>query len=192
MDGRRAWEPTRSLPTSERQRGWHSTLCSTSSCDVVILRRFLLEFGILNFASRLCRAVPRRERCPGAAIGSVMVAERMNAFKIKTIALLFALLIPLPAPCQSGSEGFAQITTPAQLPNAQAGHSYSVTLTAVGEPPFSFGLPPGSRLPPGLSIIHNTGEIVGTPTRAGEYVFTVRLIAKTGNATKTFHLTVLQ
>jgi hypothetical protein len=43
-----------------------------------------------------------------------------------------------------------------------------------------------------LSIIHNTGEIVGTPTRAAEYVFTVRLIAKTGSATKVFHLTVLQ
>jgi len=111
---------------------------------------------------------------------------------IAMMALLFALMIPLPALCQGGSEGFAQITTPAQLPNGQAGHSYSVTLTAVGEPPFSFGLPPGSQLPPGLSIIHNTGEIVGTPTRAAEYVFTVRLIAKTGSATKVFHLTVLQ
>jgi hypothetical protein len=124
----------------------------------------------------------------------MMVAERLIGFNMKTIAtiaLLFALLIPLPALCQSGSEGFAQITTPAQLPNAQAGHSYSVTLTAVGDPPFSFGLPPGSQLPPGLSIIHNTGEIIGTPTRASEYVFTVRLIAQSGSATKTFHLTVL-
>jgi hypothetical protein len=119
----------------------------------------------------------------------------MIGFNMKTIAmipLLFALLIPLPALCQTGSEGFAQITTPAQLPNGQAGHPYSVTLTAVGEPPFAFGIPPGSQLPPGLSIIHNTGQIVGTPTRASQYVFTVRLIAKTGNATKTFHLTVLQ
>ena len=121
-----------------------------------------------------------------------MIAERMIGFNMKTIALLFLLLIPLPALCQGGSEGFAQITTPAQLPNAQAGHSYSVTLTAVGEPPFAFGLPPGSQLPPGLSIIHNAGEIVGTPTRASEYVFTVGLIARTGNATKTFHRTVLQ
>ena len=110
---------------------------------------------------------------------------------MKTIVLLFALLISILAPCQSSSEGFAQITTPAQLPNAIANQPYSVTLTAVGEPPFSFGLTPGSQLPPGLSIIHNTGEIVGTPTRASEYVFTVRLIAKTGNATKTFHFTVL-
>jgi len=111
---------------------------------------------------------------------------------MKTIALLFLLLIPLPALGQNASEGFAQITTPAQLPNAQAGHSYSVTLTAVGEPPFAFGLPPGSQLPPGLSIIHNTGQIVGTPMRVSQYVFTVRLIAKSGNATKTFHLTVFQ
>ena len=110
---------------------------------------------------------------------------------MKTIVLLFALLISILAPCQSSSEGFAQITTPAQLPNAIANQPYSVTLTAVGEPPFSFGLTPASQLPPGLSIIHNTGEIVGTPTRASEYVFTVRLIAKTGNATKTFHFTVL-
>ena len=110
---------------------------------------------------------------------------------MKKMALLFALLIPFLAPSQSSSVGFAQITTPAQLPNAQAGHAHSVTLTAVDEPPFSFGLPPGSELPPGLSMIHNTGEIVGTPIRASEYVFTVRLIAKTGNATKTFHLTVL-
>jgi hypothetical protein len=128
----------------------------------------------------------------GVLLWSVMVAERMNGFNMKTIALLFVLLIPIPALCQGSSEGFAQITTPAQLPNAIVNQPYSVTLTAVGDPPFSFGLPPASQLPPGLSIIHNTGEIVGTPTRASEYVFTVRLIAKSGNATKTFHLTVVR
>ena len=110
---------------------------------------------------------------------------------MKTIALLFALLIPLLALSQSGSQGNAHITTPAQLPNAVAGQSYSVTLAAIGTPPFTWGVMPGSKLPPGLSIIHNTGEIVGTPTVAMEGEFTIRLIAKSGSATKTFRLTVL-
>jgi uncharacterized protein (TIGR03437 family) len=65
--------------------------------------------------------------------------------------------------------------TPASLPSAPLGVSYSQNLDATGGRPFySFSLLSGN-VPPGMSVA-NYGGIVGTPTTAGSYTFTVRAI----------------
>ncbi|HID92515.1 MAG TPA: hypothetical protein EYP60_00330 [bacterium (Candidatus Stahlbacteria)] len=67
------------------------------------------------------------------------------------------------------------ITTTA-LPDGQVDVYYSVTLTATaGTTPYTWSIIAGS-LPPGLSLNSATGVISGTPTTAGTYNFTVKVV----------------
>ncbi len=62
--------------------------------------------------------------------------------------------------------------SPASLPGAQLGASYSQTVTASGGAgPYQFSLSDGA-LPPGLTLAQN-GLLSGTPTTAGTYRFTI-------------------
>lgn len=83
----------------------------------------------------------------------------------------------------STSSGLAIITT--ALPAASVGAAYSQTLAASGgAPPYTWNLYSGSIvasvLPPGLSL-SPTGAISGTPTTAGNYGPTVRVVDATGH-----------
>jgi len=61
------------------------------------------------------------------------------------------------------------------LPDGTVGVAYSGLITASGgEPPYVFGVVAGS-LPPGLSL-SSAGALTGTPTDAGIYPFTVRVV----------------
>jgi hypothetical protein len=61
------------------------------------------------------------------------------------------------------------------LPDGRVGVPYSAQLQgARGQPPYSWQLPPGSALPPGLDL-SSEGIIFGTPGVAGDYSFTVRM-----------------
>ncbi|MGQ9546119.1 MAG: CFI-box-CTERM domain-containing protein [Dehalococcoidia bacterium] len=61
----------------------------------------------------------------------------------------------------------------AQLPRGQAGTAYEAKLEAcLGAEPYVWTVTQGS-LPDGLSLDTNTGNISGTPTRAGTFDFTV-------------------
>jgi uncharacterized repeat protein (TIGR03803 family) len=61
---------------------------------------------------------------------------------------------------------------PGTLPNATLGAPYSQTITASGgAPPYAFTVSAGA-LPPGLSM-DTAGNITGTPTATGAYLFTV-------------------
>ena len=64
--------------------------------------------------------------------------------------------------------------TPASLPNATAGDSYSpVTITASGgSGSYTFALATGSSLPAGLTL-SNSGTVSGTTSAAGSFTFTV-------------------
>jgi hypothetical protein len=68
-----------------------------------------------------------------------------------------------------------QVTiAPTTLPNGSVGTAYSQPLTATGgvTSPYTFSVTTGS-LPAGLSLNGATGVILGTPTTAGSYSFTV-------------------
>ncbi|MEX2052375.1 MAG: peptidoglycan-binding protein [Candidatus Paceibacterota bacterium] len=85
------------------------------------------------------------------------------------------------------------ITTPGILPNAKVGVPYSKLLEATGlTGSYQWGLA-GGTLPPGIGIGFvgfNNGNVMGTPTKAGNYQF--RAIVSSGgkSAIKDFFLTV--
>jgi len=64
------------------------------------------------------------------------------------------------------------ITSAAPTATAVAGTPYSSTVTASGTPTVSYRVSSGA-LPTGLTLNPATGEITGTPTTPGTYVFTV-------------------
>ncbi|HSR09484.1 MAG TPA: hypothetical protein VLM42_20285, partial [Bryobacteraceae bacterium] len=75
--------------------------------------------------------------------------------------------------------------TPTSLPAATTGTSYSTVITASGGiPPYLFSLAPGSNLPQGIELSAG-GVLVGTPTVAGSYPFTL-LVHDNALATATF------
>ena len=83
------------------------------------------------------------------------------------------------------------IMTDSALPNAKAGESYSVTLSSDTDAAnlVSWEILNGS-LPSGMSLNPETGNISGTPSRAGSYTFTVRAVSGYSVAQKQFTLKV--
>jgi hypothetical protein len=75
-------------------------------------------------------------------------------------------------------------TTPASLPGATAGASYSFTMQASGgQPPYSWSITQGA-LPDGLSLNAASGLIAGTPATPGTFNFTVQ-VSDAANITAT-------
>jgi hypothetical protein len=76
------------------------------------------------------------------------------------------------------------------LPSAAVGSSYSVQLTASGDPPLTWSVSSGS-LPAGLSL-STAGLISGTPTASGTSGFTIRVTsqAPTQETTRTYQIVV--
>jgi hypothetical protein len=93
---------------------------------------------------------------------------------------VFTYTVSSAPPC-----GFA-ITTPSPLPSATHGVAYSTTLTGCGgTPPYRFKKI--GKLPRGLKLNHN-GVISGTPKKAGNYSFGVKMSdkAKPKHSTATY------
>jgi uncharacterized repeat protein (TIGR01451 family) len=85
----------------------------------------------------------------------------------------------------------APTLTFAAPPPGQVGVPYSNQLTVTGGTgPFAWSVTAGS-LPPGLTLAPSTGLLSGTPTTAGNYSFTVKVLDAFGqSATKTVSLAV--
>jgi hypothetical protein len=93
-------------------------------------------------------------------------------------SLLSLTLLLLAWPCRAAISPCVKIAiTPAAIPNASTGVAYSQRLTATGGAGGMFGFAITSQgLPPGLSLTNATAttvDIIGTPTVAGSYPFTV-------------------
>ncbi len=74
------------------------------------------------------------------------------------------------------------LTYSSPLPVGQVGDAYSRTLTRTGGTgPFVFSVPTGS-LPAGLTLNTATGVLSGTPTAAGDYAFTVKVVDSFGQS----------
>ena len=71
--------------------------------------------------------------------------------------------------------------TTATLPDGKVGEAYSQTLAATGTNPITWGIEAGT-LPNGLTLVGDT--IKGTPSKAGEFKFTVKATNDGGSATK--------
>lgn len=79
----------------------------------------------------------------------------------------------------SAAEPHSVVTTlnvaPTNLPDGMFGAAYSSTVTASGAgstAPYSYVVSDGT-MPPGLSLSQTSGEVVGTPTATGTYVFEI-------------------
>ena len=71
--------------------------------------------------------------------------------------------------------------TTAALPDGKVGDAYSQTLAATGTNPITWGIEAGT-LPDGLTLVGDT--IKGTPSKAGEFKFTVKATNSGGSDTK--------
>jgi hypothetical protein len=88
------------------------------------------------------------------------------------------------------------ITTAAVLPDCHDGSAYSVFVAATGgTSPYTFELTDGA-LPSGLGLNQNTGEVFGTTTSLGEYIFSIQVADSNGTYPQTdvveFTLSVTQ
>lgn len=82
------------------------------------------------------------------------------------------LMVNVPIPLGIGDS--PKITT-TQLPNARQGIAYSTALTGNGGlAPYRWDIAAGT-LPDGLSLNRNTGQITGTPAKAGSYGIALRV-----------------
>jgi streptogramin lyase len=81
------------------------------------------------------------------------------------------------------------IIAPDHLRNGIVGRAYSDTITlemmgmADGVPPCTFEIISGA-VPPGLDLNPDTGEVSGTPTTRGKYIFTVKMTDSNGDSTE--------
>jgi hypothetical protein len=74
----------------------------------------------------------------------------------------------------------ASITVVCSYPSGQVGVPYSSSLVATGgAAPYAYTIPAGS-LPPGLTLNVSTGAITGTPTAAGSFSDTSRVVDSLG------------
>jgi alpha-tubulin suppressor-like RCC1 family protein len=75
------------------------------------------------------------------------------------------------------------------LPAAVTGTAYSETIEGYGTGTLTFAVDSGS-LPDGLSLNASTGEVSGTPTKAGSYTFTVKMTDDVGSDSETYTVVV--
>jgi hypothetical protein len=107
---------------------------------------------------------------------------------------MFKPVIKLTTTKQPKAQGNFEITTPS-LPNGEAGVAYTPTTltTTCGVVPYAWSLDTGSVLPANLVLDPITGIISGTPTTAGDYTFTIKVVdgsTPQKSATKTFNVQI--
>jgi large repetitive protein len=96
---------------------------------------------------------------------------------------------PTPTPTPAPTPQPTLAITTSSLQKATVGTPYTATLAASGASSFSWTLAAGA-LPAGLTLSAD-GVLVGTPTAAGSYTFTVRAASGGRSATKQLTLSVL-
>jgi Putative Ig domain len=92
-------------------------------------------------------------------------------------SMAWFLIACLLAPTKLAAWQTASLTIEtSSLPTAEAGISYTTPMQASGGvSPYTWQLAAGDHLPPGLHLRRHTGQLVGTPSRPGEYHFALDL-----------------
>ena len=109
-----------------------------------------------------------------SASGAVITDTSINVTENTT---LYAIWEPIPV----SKPAITTIT----LPDGKVGDAYSQTLAATGTNPITWGIEAGT-LPDGLTLVGDT--IKGTPSKAGDFKFTVK--ATNGGGSDTKELTI--
>lgn len=79
--------------------------------------------------------------------------------------------------------------TSAVLADGRAGIPYARTLSATGDAPLIWSVSRGN-LPDGLNLNSLTGVLSGTPTKPGEFTFTIMVINNDGYDSRQFHIQI--
>ena len=87
---------------------------------------------------------------------------------------------------QFASSSHSVTITTATLPDGKVGEAYSQTLTADGTTPITWSV--SGALPDGLTLVGDT--IKGTPSKAGDFKFTVKATNSAGSDTKELSITI--
>ncbi|MGI6737112.1 MAG: putative Ig domain-containing protein [Anaerovoracaceae bacterium] len=85
----------------------------------------------------------------------------------------------------------AEITIDPVLPGGDTGEDYNIDISVDdnSNKPGKWTVTDG-ELPPGMHLDQNTGEITGTPTKPGDYDFSITYTNEHGTVTKDFHFHV--
>jgi predicted hotdog family 3-hydroxylacyl-ACP dehydratase len=107
------------------------------------------------------------------ATGTYTFTSKVTDSKGKTSTATCTIVVVAPITLECGSCGAGK---------AYQGTSYSSALAVTGGVgPFTFSIVSGS-LPPGLTLNPTTGAITGTPTTAGTYTFTSKVVDSNGSS----------
>ena len=82
------------------------------------------------------------------------------------------------------------VISPVNLTNAKAGEPYSFNFTASGPSSITWTIA-GGKLPSGIKLNKKTGILSGTPTKLGEFYFTLKAAGKYSKDSKSFTLKVI-
>ena len=106
----------------------------------------------------------------------LLSGDREYRFRVETDMVLTAKFAAESAP-------IAPAITTTVLPNGTVGTAYSQTLASTGTAPITWSIASGV-LPDGLTLVNDT--IKGTPSKAGDFRFTVKATNAGGSDTKEF------
>jgi hypothetical protein len=127
---------------------------------------------------------------PAGKAARAPLGQKMKLSHTRTLLFAILLLVTIALACGKATPLPPLLFTPAELPDAQVGRPYEVTISISGNvtPVFQADVIEGA-LPEGLALDNHDIEtssatiLSGTPVKAGEYVFTIKVWCYGTNAT---------
>lgn len=161
---------TSSLPTAAQAFGYSATLRKSGAAGRWSITKGFLPFGLdLKPKLGVITGTPTESGIRSFTVKFTETDSGLSATKALSLRVL--------------ESSPPEITTEEQLGDATKRVAYSAQLLVAGQPGTWSKL--NGTLPPGLSLNSGSGEISGTPTRGGDFQFTVRYVEDESNLTDT-------